>query len=107
MHPLLRNVVVGAVGFLLAAALVVLGLLRAQSPSLQVAAMVGAGLLGALTAGFLFWQAWRWSVRSYRDGYTGRSIAIAVAGGLAGIVGMASLAGAVIMLLLFAGTLGA
>ena len=105
MHPLLRNVVVGAVGFLIAAGLAVLALLRAEAPSMQVLAMIAAALLAAAVATYLFLQAWRWSVYAYREGFTGRSVAIAVAGGIVGFIGMAALAGAVIMVLLFAGTL--
>ncbi|MFN2484122.1 MAG: hypothetical protein ABR509_04190 [Candidatus Limnocylindria bacterium] len=106
MHPLLRNAVVGAVGFLIAASLAVLALLGAETPSFQVLAMIAAAVLAVGTAAYLFVQAWRWSVLAYREGYTGRSVAIAFAGGLVALVGMAALAGAVIMVLLFAGTLG-
>ena len=105
MHPLLRNAVIGAVGFLLAAALAVLALLSAD-PGVQFIAMVGAALLATLTAGYLFVQAWRWSVRAYRAGATGRSVLIAFAGGLMALIAAGSLAGCVILFLLFAGTLG-
>ena len=105
MHPLLRNVVIGAVGFLISAALTVLALLR-EDPGLQVLAMIGAAVLATATASYLFFQAWRWSVRKYRSGETGRSIAIAVAGGIMALVAAGSLAGTAILFLLFAGTLG-
>ena len=105
MHPLLRNAVIGAVGFLLAAALAVLALLSAD-PGVQFIAMVGAALLATLTAGYLFVQAWRWSVRAYRQGDTGRSALIALGGGIMALVAAGALAGGVIMVFLFAGTLG-
>ena len=106
MSPLLRNVVVALVGFLVAAALVVISLVRYDDPGISVLAMVGAALLAAATGGYLFVQAWRWSVRAYREGATGRSVLIAVAGGVMALVAAASLAGCAILVLLFAGTRG-
>ena len=105
MNPLLRNVVIGAVGFLLSAALAAFALLR-DDPGVQVIAMLASAILATVTAAYLFWQAWRWSIRKYRSGETGRSIAIAVAGGFMALIAAGSLAGTVIFVLLFAGTLG-
>lgn len=106
MHPLLRNAVIGAVGFLLSVGLVVLGLLRVEDPGQQVLAMIAGAVLGAITAAYLFVQAWRWSVRAYREGYTARSAAIALAGGLMALIAAFAVSGGAIMIFLFAGTLG-
>ncbi len=101
MSPLLRNVVVALVGFLVAAALVVISLVRFDDPGISVLAMIGAALFAAVTGGYLFVQAWRWSVVAYRDGRTGRSVGIALAGGVMILVAAGALASAAIMVLLF------
>ncbi len=100
MHPLLRNVVIAIVGLIIAGGLSALALLGEDS-NLSILAMLGAGLVGAVISIFLFVQGWIWSQRAGRRGYTGRSVAIAFAGGLMILVAAASLAGAVMVVLLF------
>ena len=103
MNPFLRHVIIGVVGFIVAVGLGVLGLLSSNNPGFQVLAMVAGALLAAGVSVFLFVQAWRWSVRSYHEGRTGRSAAIALAGGFMVLVGGGALSLAAILALLFLG----
>ena len=103
MNPFIRYLVVGAVGFIVAAGFVVLGLLNSNSPTFQVLSMIAGALLAAAVSMYLFVQAWRWSVWAYREGHTGRSLGIALAGGFVIMVGAAAMALAAILALLFFG----
>jgi hypothetical protein len=100
MHPFLRNVVIGVVGLLIAGALTAIAVFGTDSGT-SVLAMLAAGILGTVVGGFLFVQGWIWSQRAWRRGYTGRSVAIAVAGGVMILVASLSLAGTVIVVVLF------
>ena len=100
MHPLLRNVVISAVALIIAGALSALALLGRDS-QLSVLGMLASVLLAALVGIFLFAQGWIWGARAARRGYPGRSMAIALAGGLMIIFAAAALAGAAVIVLLF------
>jgi hypothetical protein len=100
MHPFLRNVVISIVGLIIAGALSALALLGRDS-SLSVLAMLSSALLAAAIGIFLFAQGWVWASRAARQGYAGRSIAIALAAGLMVILAAGALGGAVILVLLF------
>jgi hypothetical protein len=100
MHPFLRNIVISLVGLIIAGGLSALALLGRDS-SLSVVAMLSSSLLATIIGIFLFVQGWVWSSRAARQGYAGRSIAIALAGGLMIILAAGALAGAVILVLLF------
>lgn len=100
MHPFLRNVVIGVVGLLIAGALSALAVLG-NDPGTSILAMLAAGLIGTVVGSFLFVQGWIWSQRAWRRGFAGRSVAIAVGGGLMIVVAAGSLAGTVLVVLLF------
>jgi hypothetical protein len=100
MHPFLRNLVIGIVGLIIAGALSALALLGEDS-NLSVVAMLASGLIATLIGIFLFVQGWIWSQRAARQGHNGRSVAIALAGGLMIVMAAGALAGAVLLVLLF------
>jgi hypothetical protein len=100
MHPSLRNVVIGIVGLLIAGGLAAMAVLG-QETTTSVLAMLGAGLITTGVGIFLFVQGWIWSQRAYRQGSTGRSLAIALGGGLMIVLAGLSLAGTVILILVF------
>src|SRR5919106_4596766 len=100
MHPFLRNVVISVVGLIIAGGLSALALLGRDS-SLSVIAMLSSALLAAAVGIFLFAQGWVWSSRAAQQGYAGRSVAIALAGGLMILLAAGALAGAVILVVLF------
>jgi hypothetical protein len=100
MHPLARNLVIGLVGLIVAGGLAAVAVLGRDS-SMSVLAMLGAGLVSAAVGIFLFVQGWVWSQRAYRDGYAGRSVAIALSGGLMIVLAAVALAGTVILVLVF------
>ena len=100
MHPFLRNLVIGIVGLLIAGGLSALALLGTNS-SLSVLAMLGSALMATAIGIFLFVQGWIWSQRVARRGDAGRSVAIALAGGLMIVMAAGALAGAVMLVLLF------
>jgi hypothetical protein len=100
MHPFARNLVIGAVGLLIAGGLAALAALGRDS-STSVLAMLAAGLIATAIGFFLFVQGWIWSQRAYRQGSTGRSLAIALGGGLMIVLAGLSLAGSVILVLVF------
>jgi hypothetical protein len=100
MHPLLRNVVIGIVGLIVAGALTILALLRWDS-GLSVLALLAAGILGALIGIFLFSQGWTWGSRAARRRDHGQSVLIAIGGGLMALVAAVALAGLLILVLLF------
>jgi hypothetical protein len=100
MNPLLRNVVVGAVGLIISGALTALALLGRDS-DLSVVALVSAAILAAAVGLFLYAQGWTWGSRAARRRETGSSILIAIAGGLMVLVAAVALAGLLILLLVF------
>ena len=100
MHPFLRNLVIGIVGLIIAGALSALALLG-QDSNLSVLAMLASALIATAIGIFLFVQGWIWSQRAAQGGYAGRSVAIALAGGLMVVMAAGALAGAVLLVLLF------
>ncbi|MEP7040843.1 MAG: hypothetical protein ABI864_04625 [Chloroflexota bacterium] len=100
MHPFLRNVVIGVVGLLIAAALTIMSILSADT-DFSVGAMLASALIAVVIGVFLFIQGWIWSQRAYRTRSTGMSVAIALGGGFMILLAALSLAGAVILVILF------
>lgn len=100
MHPLLRNVVIGIVGLIIAGALTALALLGGDS-DLSVLAMLAAGLIGAAVGLFLYSQGWTWSSRTARRREQGQSVLIALGGGLMVLIAAVALAGFLILVLVF------
>jgi hypothetical protein len=100
MHPLLRNVVIGIVGLIIAGALTALALLGRDS-DLSIIAMLAAAVLGSLVGLFLFSQGWTWGSRAARRREHGASLLIAIGGGVMALVAAVALAGLLILLLLF------
>ena len=100
MHPLLRNVVIGIVGLIIAGALTALALLGRDS-DLSVLALLAAAVLGALIGLFLYSQGWIWGSRAARRREHGASVLIAIGGGVMALVAAVALAGLLILLLLF------
>lgn len=100
MHPLLRNVVIGIVGLIIAGALTALALLGRDS-DLSVLALLAAGLLGTVIGLFLFSQGWIWASRAARQREMGQSLIIAIGGGVMALVAAVAIAGLLILLLLF------
>jgi hypothetical protein len=100
MHPLLRNVVIGIVGLIIATALAALALIGRDSRQ-SVPLLVAAGVLGAVVGVFLFSQAWTWSGRAARRRDLGAAVLIAVGGGMMAVVAAVALAGLLILVLVF------
>jgi hypothetical protein len=100
MHPLARNLVIGGVGVIIAGGLTALAVLGRDSGT-SVLAMLAAGALATAVGIFLFVQGWIWSQLAYHSGSTGRSIAIALGGGLMIVMAAVALAGTVILVLVF------
>lgn len=100
MHPFLRNLIIGFVGLIVAGALSALAVLG-EDTGTSTLAMLASGILGTAVGIFLFVQGWIWSQRAWRGGYVGRSVAIAVAGGLMILIAGAALAGTIVVLQLF------
>ena len=100
MHPFLRNVVIGVVGLLIAAALTTMSILS-NDTTFSVGAMLASALIGVVIGVFLFIQGWIWSQRAYRSRSTGMSVAIALGGGFMILLAALALAGAVILVILF------
>jgi hypothetical protein len=100
MHPYLRILVVGAVAMIVAGALVALALVG-RDTTVSVLALLGATLIGVVMGLLVFWQSWVWSQRIWRDGSSGRSLGIALVGGLAVVLAAVALAGAAILLMTF------
>ena len=100
MHPLLRNVVIGIVGLIIAGALTALALLGRDS-DLSILLLLAAGVLAALIGLFLYSQGWVWGSRAARRREYGASLMVAVGGGLMALVAAVALAGLLILLLLF------
>jgi len=100
MHPFLRNVVIGVVGLLIAAALTTMSVLSADT-TFSVGAMLASALIAVVIGVFLFIQGWIWSQRAYRTRSTGMSVAIALGGGFMILLAALALAGAAILVILF------
>jgi hypothetical protein len=100
MHPLLRNVVIGIVGLIIAGALTALALLG-QDSDLSILALLAAGVLGTLIGLFLYSQGWTWGSRAARRRETGQSVLIAIGGGVMALIAAVALAGLLILVLLF------
>lgn len=100
MHPLLRNVVIGIVGLIIAGALTALALLGEDS-DLSILALLAAGVLGTLIGLFLYSQGWTWGSRAARRRETGQSVLIAIGGGVMALIAAVALAGLLILVLLF------
>ncbi len=100
VHPFLRWLILGVVAYIVVGALVAVGLL-VRNTQVSVYSLLAAGLIAVVFGGLLFVKAWVWSLRSWRDGCAGRAVGIAVAGGLAVVVGAGALAATIILLLTF------
>jgi hypothetical protein len=100
MHPFLRNVVIGVVGLLIAAALTTMSILSADT-AFSILAMLASALVAVVIGAFLFIQGWIWSQRAYRTRSTGMSVAIALGGGFMILLAALALAGAAILVILF------
>jgi hypothetical protein len=100
MHPLLRNVVIGIVGLIIAGALTALALLGGD-PDLSILALLAAGVLATLVGLFLYSQGWIWGSRAARRRETGQSVLIAIGGGVMVLIGALALAGLLVLVLLF------
>ena len=100
MHPFVRNLIIAVVGLLIAGGLAAIAVLGGDS-GVSVAAMLAAGLIATGIGVFLFVQAWIWSQRVYRRGSTGRSLAIALVGGLVILLTALALAGSAMLILTF------
>src|SRR5918998_1749607 len=98
MHPLLRNVVIGVVGLILAGALSALALFGRDSGQ-SVLAMVGAAVLASAVGLFLYAQGGTWGSRAARRRQAGTSLMIAVGGGLMALIAAVALAGLLILVL--------
>jgi uncharacterized membrane protein YeaQ/YmgE (transglycosylase-associated protein family) len=100
MHPMLRNVVIGVVGLIIAGALTALALLGRDS-DLSVLALLAAGIIGALVGLFLYSQGWIWGSRAARQRETGQSVLIAMGAGVMALVAAVAIAGLLVLALLF------
>ena len=108
MHPLARNVVIGLVALLIAGGLAALAVFGSAAlavfgsdSAVSVLLMLAAGMIAVAAGLFLFVQGWIWSQRAYRRGDTGRSVLIAIGGGLMIVLAAFALAGIVILVLAF------
>jgi uncharacterized membrane protein YeaQ/YmgE (transglycosylase-associated protein family) len=97
---MLRNVVIGVVGLIIAGALTALALLGRDS-DLSVLALLAAGIIGALVGLFLYSQGWLWATRAARQRETGQSVLIAMGAGVMALVAAVAIAGLLILALLF------
>ena len=97
---MLRNVVIGVVGLIIAGALTALALLGRES-DLSVLALLSAGIIGAIIVLFLYSQGWIWGSRAARQRETGQSVLIAIGAGLMALVAAVAIAGLLILALLF------
>ncbi len=100
MHPMLRNVVIGVVGLIIAGALTVLSLLGRDS-DLSVLGLLAAGIIGALVGLFFYGQGWVWGSRAARQRETGQAVLIAIGAGLMALVAAVAIAGLLVLALLF------
>ncbi|HEX7172279.1 MAG TPA: hypothetical protein VF365_06710 [Candidatus Limnocylindria bacterium] len=100
MHPMLRNVVIGVVGLIIAGALTALALVGRDS-DLSVLALLAAGIIGALIGLFLYSQGWIWGSRAARQRDTGQAVLIAMGAGVMALVAAVAIAGLLILAMLF------
>jgi hypothetical protein len=100
MHPLLRNIIIGIVGLIIAGALTALALLG-RDADLSILALLAAAILGTLIGLFLYSQGWVWGSRAARRRHAGQSVLIAIGGGLMILIAAVALAGLLILILLF------
>ena len=100
MHPLLRNVVIGIVGLIIAGGLTALAVVG-RNADLSVLALLAAAILGSLIGLFLYSQGWIWGTRIARRRQGGQAILVAIGGGLMAFVAAIALAGLLILILLF------
>jgi hypothetical protein len=100
MHPLLRNVVIGIVGLIIAGGLTALALLGRDS-DLSILGLLAAATLAALIGIFLYSQGWIWGSRAARRRELGASLLIAIGGGVMVLIAAVALAGLLILVLLF------
>ena len=100
MHPLLRNVIIGIVGLIIAGGLTALALVG-RDADLSVLALLAAAILGTVIGIFLFSQGWVWGSRMARRRQGGQSVLVAIGGGLMALVAAVALAGLLILILLF------
>ncbi len=100
MHPLLRNVIIGIVGLLIAGGLSALALLG-QNTDLSIIALLTAAILASLIGLFLYSQGWVWGSRMARRRQGGQSLLVAIGGGLMALLAAVALAGLLILVLLF------
>ena len=85
---------------LIAGAFAALAVLTRDS-ALSVLAMLVAGMIAVAAGLFMFVQGWIWSQRAYRRGATGRSVLIAIGGGLMIVLAAFALAAVVILVMVF------
>jgi len=100
MHPLMRNMVIGVVGLIIAAALAALALYERDSDT-SVLGLLAAGVIATLVGLFLYSQGWIWGSRAARRREAGASAAIGVGGGLMAIVAAVAFGLLVILVRLF------
>ena len=100
MHPLLRNVIIGIVGLIIAGGLSALALLG-QNTDLSIIALLAAAILASLIGLFLYSQGWVWGARAARQHETGQSILIALGAGIMVLVAAVAVAGLLVLALLF------
>jgi len=100
VHPLLRNVVIGIVGLIIAGGLTALAVVG-RNADLSVLALLAAAILGSLIGLFLYSQGWIWGTRMARRRQGAQSILVAIGGGLMALVAAIALAGLLILILLF------
>ncbi len=100
MHPLLRNVVIGTVGLIIAGGLAALAVVG-RDADLSILALLAAAILSSLIGLFLYSQGWIWGSRMARRRQGGQSILVAIGGGLMALVAAIALAGLLILILLF------
>ena len=100
MHPLLRNVVIGIVGLIIAGGLTALAVVG-RNADLSILALLAAAILSGLIGLFLYSQGWIWGTRMARRRQGGQSILVAIGGGLMALVAAIALAGLLILILLF------
>jgi hypothetical protein len=100
VHPLLRNVVIGTVGLIIAGGLTALAVVG-RDADLSVLALLAAAILASLIGLFLYSQGWIWGSRMARRRQGGQSILVAIGGGLMALVAAIALAGLLILILLF------
>jgi hypothetical protein len=100
VHPLLRNVIIGIVGLIIAGGLAALAILG-DDADLSVLALLAAAILATLIGLFLYSQGWIWGSHMARRRQGGQSLLVAVGGGIMALVAAVALAGLLILVLLF------